>query len=423
MKTRLHTSVWNTYSGVLCVALILTAAVPSTVYGQWTTQGDVVHTTDSNAKVGIGTASPIAKLDVNGAIQANNHTTHMGWYNLWTAPQGAWVPGYMKLITPIDLSAHNMFSIHIKGYRYGTGGTPVEIRCGGYAYPNINQLIARDCHTEGTNDPVGIDVEGGFVVITVGSGASSWYYDHFTAEYSGWQRKRAEDFIWEFVHNTAPNTTNLNNVYIDDSNGTIQTTGDVGVGTAAPQQRLHVKGNGIRVEEEVQGRAVEILAPVNGVNTRFHNHATGSGFVFQNDASDALMVVQGDGNVGIGTATPSDKLAVQGTVRAQEVVVTLDNWPDYVFDEAYPLLSLEEVEHFITVNKHLPGMPSEEEVKAKGGQLGEVQAKLLEKIEELTLHVISQNKQLKVQEQRFEQMAAENDELRQMLKQVMQQLQ
>lgn len=325
----------------------------------------------------------------------------------------------MKLNTPIDLSLDNMFSIFIKGYRYGTGGTPVEIRCGGYAYPANNQLIRTDCHTDGTSDPVGIGVENGYVVITIGSGGSTWYYDHFTAEYTGWQPKRAEDFVWEFVHNTAPSTTNLNNVYIDDSNGTIQTTSDVGVGTSAPQQRLHVKGDGIRVEEQVQGRAVEILAPVSGVNTRFHNHATGSGFVFQNDSDDALFVIDGDGDIGIGTPTPSDKLSVQGTIRAQEVVVTLDNWPDYVFDEDYDLKSLGEVERFINANGRLPDMPSQAEVSAEGVQLGQVQAKLLEKIEELTLHLIEQNRELSRYQQRFEKLEAENDQLQEAVQQLL----
>lgn len=57
------------------LGLCMLALSVSPAYGQWTEQSGVIHTTDANAKVGIGTASPIAKLHVNGAIQANNHTT------------------------------------------------------------------------------------------------------------------------------------------------------------------------------------------------------------------------------------------------------------------------------------------------------------------------------------------------------------
>ena len=94
-----------------------------------------------------------------------------------------------------------MFSIKIKGYRYGTGGTPVEIRCGGYAY-GAGTLISAKCNTEGTSDPVGIGLEDNKVIITIGSGGSTWYYDHFTAEYSGWKSK---DYLKHFSHKNHSN--------------------------------------------------------------------------------------------------------------------------------------------------------------------------------------------------------------------------
>ena len=151
---------------------------------------------------------------------ADPNVMHLPWFNLGKAAQGAWVPGYIKLVTPIDQYESNMFSIKINGYRYGSGGTPVEIRCGGYAYSAAG-LINKDCHTEGTDDPVGIGVENNQVIITIGSGAGTWYYDHFTAEYVGWQNKNAEDFNWEFVHQQVPSTANTNKVVVDDSTGTV----------------------------------------------------------------------------------------------------------------------------------------------------------------------------------------------------------
>lgn len=173
--------------------------------------------------VGIGTTDPKAKLDVNGSIKANNHLTHLPWYNLGTAPQGAWVPGHIKLITPIIHNESNMFAIKIMGYRYGVGGVPVEIQCGGYAY-GAGGLIQTGCNTEGTSDPVGIGVENNHVIITIGSGTTTWYYDHFTAEYSGWKPKNPQDFRWEFVYNQPPKTSNTNKVTVNDAAGTIMAT-------------------------------------------------------------------------------------------------------------------------------------------------------------------------------------------------------
>jgi uncharacterized protein YbgA (DUF1722 family) len=106
------------------------------------------------------------------------------------------------------------------------------------------------------------------------------------------------------------------------------------------------------------------------------------------------------GNVGIGTTEPGDyKLAVEGTIGAREVKVTLDNWSDFVFDSEYKLKDLEDVENYINDNKRLPDIPSESEVIANGVNLGEMNAKLLQKIEELTLYLIEQNKILKANQE------------------------
>lgn len=100
-----------------------------------------------------------------------------------------------------------------------------------------------------------------------------------------------------------------------------------------------------------------------------------------------------DGNVGIGTSNTRDnKLAVNGDIRAQEVKVEVANWPDYVFDRDYPLLELTALETYIHKNGHLPEIPSASEITADGLSLGATDAKLLKKIEELTLYIIRQNK-------------------------------
>ena len=94
------------------------------------------------------------------------------------------------------------------------------------------------------------------------------------------------------------------------------------------------------------------------------------------------------GNVGIGTTNPQYLLSVKGTVGAQEFIVTNTGWSDYVFQPGYRLRPLREIGAYIQANHHLPDIPSEAEVKEKGVSVGEMQSKLLAKVEELTLHMI-----------------------------------
>jgi len=101
------------------------------------------------------------------------------------------------------------------------------------------------------------------------------------------------------------------------------------------------------------------------------------------------------GNVGIGTNNPGvDKLAVNGNIRAKEVKVEVANWPDYVFTEKHKLLTLEEVQNHINEKGHLPNIPSAGEIEANGLEMGEINRLLIEKIEELTLYIIQQEKRI-----------------------------
>lgn len=101
-----------------------------------------------------------------------------------------------------------------------------------------------------------------------------------------------------------------------------------------------------------------------------------------------------NGNIGIGTIDSKGyKLGVKGKIAAEEVKVALYNtWPDFVFEKEYNLPTLQEVENHIIHKGHLKDIPSAKEVEKNGIQLGEMNAKLLQKIEELTLYMIEQNK-------------------------------
>jgi hypothetical protein len=107
------------------------------------------------------------------------------------------------------------------------------------------------------------------------------------------------------------------------------------------------------------------------------------------------------GNVGIGTTTPDQLLAVAGTIHSKEVKVDLAGWPDYVFKPKYKLPSLANVKAYIDQNHHLPDMPSESEVAKDGINLGELVKLQTKKIEELTLYLLEKDQQVKAQEQRL----------------------
>lgn len=106
------------------------------------------------------------------------------------------------------------------------------------------------------------------------------------------------------------------------------------------------------------------------------------------------MSVNANGNVGIGTANPVSLLSVAGDITAREIKVTVNAGADYVFDKDYRLRSLSEVESFIAVNKHLPEIESASKMESEGISVSAMNIKLLQKIEELTLYLIDQKKDI-----------------------------
>jgi hypothetical protein len=115
--------------------------------------------------------------------------------------------------------------------------------------------------------------------------------------------------------------------------------------------------------------------------------------------NNTYMVFRPNGDIGIGTINPQEKLSVNGKIRAHEIKVETSNWPDYVFKTDYKLPTLPETEQFIQEHGHLPEVPKASEVEADGVSLGEMNKILLKKIEELTLQLIELNKKVDRQEE------------------------
>jgi len=217
----------------------------------------------------------------------------------------------------------------------------------------------------------------------------------------------------------------------------IESSGEIGIGTTAPAFPLHIRVNrhheqlfiepatpsgqdaGIVIQGARNGTTSSNQATLSFKNNDSHlatpnflgriagrvtNATTNVGdlviynYADGNTLSETMRFTK-DSNVGIGVGNPTEKLEVNGKIRTQEVIVTQENWPDYVFEKDYDLSPLSKVEEYIQAHKHLPNIPKGKTIEEEGLELGEMNKLLLEKIEELTLHLIDQDKRLKILEE------------------------
>lgn len=168
--------------------------------------------------------------------------------------------------------------------------------------------------------------------------------------------------------------------------------GNVGIGTVNPQAKLHVDGD-LRIQNDVH---------TYGVNYH-HNSNSTTDVRISTDGSNGYIDFMGNplnnGKLIFNGFSPYEiwldgKTTVAGELDACRVVVEHSGWCDYVFADNYRLPELTEVEQFIKENKHLPGIPSEENLRTENLDLGKMQKMQMEKIEELMLYVIKLNKRV-----------------------------
>lgn len=186
-----------------------------------------------------------------------------------------------------------------------------------------------------------------------------------------------------------PNTAALN--LVSDANTDKSTLGGIMFSRSGGQSDAHYNVAGINAIEVQTGDLA-------GGTLQFYAKPYGTA------VTSPRMVISSTGNVGIGTSSPANMLSVAGTVQAYEVVVN-NSWSDYVFSPQYRLMPLDEVAGYIKANGHLPEIPSAKEVEEKGVSVGDMQAKLLAKIEELTLHMITaegENRELRERVRKLE---------------------
>jgi hypothetical protein len=188
---------------------------------------------------------------------------------------------------------------------------------------------------------------------------------------------------------------------------TFPSSGNVGIGTTTPEEKLQISSGNLALNDDYKvyfRRAANTEAFMGFVsanealrigNTKdTYDRYIELGGMSGSTWTSQLIINTKTGNVGIGTTDPGEyKLNVIGTIRADEVVVTSSS-ADFVFNPDYKMLSLPEVEKYIDKNKHLPDFSAASEIKEKGMNVSEMQTKLLQKVEELTLYVIELNKKI-----------------------------
>lgn len=203
-------------------------------------------------------------------------------------------------------------------------------------------------------------------------------------------------------------TDNRYDFWINKSNGF------VGIGTSSPQTPLHVKGGVMQVETDYGKTSIgafnagwshfNTTLPKFYFNKSIHvNGGVSSHYglplILQTGGTSQMHIKTNGqvkiGNTAVASGTHADyKLSVDGKIVSKKVVVTLSNWADEVFDEKYQLRPLAEVEKYINTKKHLPEIPTEQEVITEGVDVGEMNRLLLKKVEELTLYIIELNKEV-----------------------------
>ena len=183
------------------------------------------------------------------------------------------------------------------------------------------------------------------------------------------------------------------------------TNGKVGYGVTSPRERLDINGSII-----LNGAIYGLTGTFNYQSHPLGHYTIQWGSDDWNAAGPSLWItayggikfftqaayrvgITGDGKVGIGTDTPAYKLDVNGTIRANEIIVNTTG-ADFVFDEDYQLPPLEEINTYVSEHKHLPHIPSAIQMQTEGVDLNKLTIKLLQKIEELTLYIIKQDERI-----------------------------
>ncbi|MEP0365716.1 MAG: hypothetical protein ABJN36_09540 [Cyclobacteriaceae bacterium] len=348
--------------------------------------------TDTGDEVGIGKANPSSKLDVyrnSGNETIATFGTNEGIINIAAAGSSTENPTYINYI-----SSRNATNTAYEDFAIKTGG-------------GIGQFLVTTNGNIGigtANPNARLDVVGGTLWVSQSTNQRLEISQNLNNDGTAILNNRAAIGDLKFQ------MSGIDRMIVKRS-------GNVGIGTTNPNYQFEIfEGDGketiaqFRTNEGIigiaaAGNSTENPTYGNYISSRNASNSAYEDFGLKTASGIPQLLVKTNGSVGIGTNnTGAHKLSVNGSIRSKEVKVEA-NWSDYVFYDDYELRTLEEVEEHINEKGHLPEIPSEAEVAENGINLGEMNAKLLQKIEELTLYMIDMNK-------RVNELKEENQELK-----------
>ncbi len=402
--------------------------------------------------VGLGTTSPRQQLEVNGGIliagpRSNSWSAsilHLGdeldWYRYQLAVRGTLDSNRARLALFYHATSTNTYgeAFSIEPESLGSQNFDVTFNRGTFVLKNSGSACF--------SGPVVIGASPSYtnlaplVVIPnpIVQEPSVVFPDRSNSRYSvgiGSRHVGGEGQAMDFF--AGDSGSNGTNISAGARRMTLTSSGRLGLGTASPRAKFEIIEGpdtyGANVAHLLLGGAHGGGSAYAGIRFAMLEHTTGWGadiqsvddtsvyggaLIFRTGGGSATNVpserlrIASSGNIGIGTAYPTEKLSVKGKIRAQEIIVDNTGWADHVFEEGYKLASLSEVEQHIASKRRLPGIPSVADVDQHGISVGEMQAKLLEKVEELTLHQINQEKKLAAQSKLIDTLLKANQELR-----------
>jgi hypothetical protein len=403
----------KSYSTILGLVLATLTAAPSLTFGQANT-----YPWPSSGNVGIGTTSPGAKVVIKGGNTndlvvdndgsqyteidlANNGTIKTGWYwdntnsrvvfsqGPYVFPSGNVGIGTTNPIDKLTVQKEGSPSIGIFNSSWGIG----------------DEAILRFRHGDGIGDGSGNGAQSEIRSFLPGGGNSDLRF--YTTNYLSLNATPALTLTGQ--NNVGIGTTSPSTAKLVVASPQMVATNTV-IGEFTKDGSTNDYGSALlRISRILGGNSTDLELNSGGAGPfRYgtyldtllvsnQNATNGPYGSIQFVTNNAVRVTIGGGtlagNIGIGTTSPAEKLAVNGKIRAKEVIVET-NWSDYVFDPAYRLAPLSEVEEQIKAEKHLSGIPSAQQIAENGVSLGDMQARLLQKVEELTLHAIEQEKEI-----------------------------
>jgi hypothetical protein len=371
---------------IFLITTIAFLAISITCNAQWTLgPGNINNTNTGN--VGIGTTSPIAKLEVDGPSVANgtsnalfllnpSNTLNAGAGLIFGGPSNIYASGSIrgalynalaggtgKLILGSNSSGVSNDELTLFGGKVGVGtATPITLLDVVVASPKTTVAgnVASFLSTNDAANPFGLRT-----MIYGAAAIANRYVTLQTSDYG----------------------------LVDGGSLILQpSTGYVGIGTTTPSRSLDVNGY-------IQTNTGTIFN-----NGKLWDITSNSANLFINETGiGTRLTFAAGGNVGIGTTSPDQKLTVNGTIHAKSVVVDTNiPVPDYVFNNDYNLPSLTEIKTYTDKNHHLPGVPAAAELEKNGINLGEMNMMLLKKVEELTLYLIEKDKKEKEQQKQID---------------------